>query len=63
MGKTYGLKVNVGKIKLMAIRNSPPIIAQLQIDTVPIEQVRSFEYLKMMLNGQWDHQQEMKCRT
>ena len=59
-GKQVGLKINASKSKVMQTAGMPQ--ANLKVDGVPIEQVRSFVYLGQEVNVRHDLLPELKRR-
>ncbi|ENN78857.1 hypothetical protein YQE_04688, partial [Dendroctonus ponderosae] len=63
MGKSYDLKINATKAKLMVIGRQPIINTALTVDGNIIERVSRLKYLGAMINERWDCDEEVKLRT
>lgn len=59
----YGLEINSDNSKVMTIRKqSKHETSNIYIKGKKVEQVKTYTYLGTVINEQWDHSQEMKCR-
>lgn len=59
----YGLDVNTDKTKIMVIKKQQDQVpSSLYIKGNKVKQVKTYTYLGTVINQQWDHSQEIKCR-
>ncbi|KAH0998914.1 hypothetical protein HUJ04_004164 [Dendroctonus ponderosae] len=62
VSSNYGLEINISKSTFMVISKETGGRYDLTINNTPIDRVSQFTYLKTMINDNWDHSQEIRCR-
>lgn len=64
VSELYGLKINIKKTKYMVVsRKNYHYGTLLKVNNNNVERVRSFRYLGVLINDQWDISKEIKSRV